>query len=154
MLRTVRGTEDSSFVPHLSVAFGTLLAIASVAVLIYFIHHITTSIRIETLLANLAAEARSAVDQFYPERMGEGRSRDKDETPEHPIPSNFERDARQVHADGSGYVQRIGVDALMRIATEHELVVRIEARPGRFVSKGDAMLAASPRERGIRRDRQ
>ena len=40
VLRTVRGTDNSSFVPHLSVAFGALLAIASVAVLIYFIHHI------------------------------------------------------------------------------------------------------------------
>lgn len=147
VLRTVRGTEESSFVPHLSVAFGTLLAIASVAVLIYFIHHIATSIRIETLLADLAAETRSAIDRLYPERMGQDPSRDKDETPEHLIPSDFERDARQVHADGSGYVQRIGVDALMRIATEHDLVVRIEARPGRFVSKGDAMLAAYPRER-------
>jgi uncharacterized membrane protein len=148
VLRTVRGTEDSSFVPHLSVAFGALLAIASVAVLIYFIHHIATSIRIETLLADLAAETRSAVDRLYPERMGQDPSRDKDETAaEHLIPSDFEGGARQVHADGSGYVQRIGVDALLRIATEHDLVVRIEARPGRFVSKGDAMLAAYPRDR-------
>jgi uncharacterized membrane protein len=63
------------------------------------------------------------------------------------MPSDFEGSARQVHADGSGYVQRISVDALMRIATKHDLVVRIEARPGRFVSKGDAMLAAYPRDR-------
>jgi uncharacterized membrane protein len=34
ILRTVRGTEGSSFVPHVSVAFGVLLAIASLAVLI------------------------------------------------------------------------------------------------------------------------
>lgn len=147
VLRTVRGTENSSFVPHLSVAFGVVLAVASVAGLIYFIHHIATSIRIEMLLANLAAEARSAVDRLYPERMGQDPSRDKDGTAEHLIPSDFEGGARQVHADGSGYVQRIGVDALMRIATEHDLVVRIEARPGRFVSKGDAMLAAYPRDR-------
>ncbi|HUE75844.1 MAG TPA: DUF2254 domain-containing protein, partial [Chloroflexota bacterium] len=147
VLRTVRGTDQSIFVPHLSVAFGAVLAIASVAVLIYFIHHIATSIRIETLLAHLASETRSAVDRLYPERMGQNPSRDKGETAEHLIPSDFEGDARQVHADGSGYVQRIGVDALMQIATEHDLVVRIEARPGRFVSKGDAMLAAYPRDR-------
>jgi uncharacterized membrane protein len=147
VLRTVRGTENSSFVPHLSVAFGALLAIASVAVLIYFIHHIATSIRIETLLAYLAAETRSAVDRLYPERMGQDPSRDKDEAAEHLIPSDFERGARQVHADGSGYVQRIGMDALLRIATEHDLVVRIETRPGSFVSRGDAMLAAYPRDR-------
>jgi uncharacterized membrane protein len=147
VLRTVRGTEESSFVPHLSVAFGALLAIASVAVLIYFIHHIATSIRIETLLANLAAETRSAVDRLYPERMSQDPSRNKDETVEHLMPGDFERGARHVHADSSGYVQRIGVDALMQIATEHHLVVRIEARPGRFVSKGDAMLSAYPRDR-------
>ena len=48
VLRSVRGIEGSSFVPHLAVAFGILLAAASVAVLIYFIHHIATSIRVET----------------------------------------------------------------------------------------------------------
>ncbi len=147
VLRTVRGTENSSLVPHLSVAFGALLAIASAAVLIYFIHHIATSIRIETLLAHLAAETRSAVDRLYPERMGQNPSRDKDGTAEHLIPGDFEGGARQVRADGSGYVERIGVDALMRIAIEHDLVVRIEARPGRFVSEGDAVLAAYPRDR-------
>jgi len=147
VLRTVRGTQASGFVPHLSVAFGTLFAIASVAVLIYFIHHIATSIRIETLLAHLAAETRSAVDRLYPERMGQDSSRDKDETAQYPIPSDFEGCARQVYVDGSGYVQRIGVDALMRIAIEHDLVVRIEGRPGRFVNEGDAILVAYPRDR-------
>ncbi|MEF2549517.1 DUF2254 family protein [Aurantimonas sp. E1-2-R+4] len=41
VLRSVRGTEGasfSSFVPHLAVAFGVLMAAASVAVLLYFIH--------------------------------------------------------------------------------------------------------------------
>jgi uncharacterized membrane protein len=79
VLRNVLGTEDSSFVPHLSVAFGALFAIASVAVLIYFMHHIAASFRIETLLADLAAETRSAVDRLYPEQMGQDPSRDKDE---------------------------------------------------------------------------
>src|SRR5680860_988052 len=49
VLRSVRGTEGSSFVPHLAVGFGVLMAAASVAVLLYFIHHIATSIRVETL---------------------------------------------------------------------------------------------------------
>ena len=48
VLRSVRGMEGSSFVPHLAVGFGVLMAAASVAVLIYFIHHIATSIRVET----------------------------------------------------------------------------------------------------------
>jgi uncharacterized membrane protein len=50
VLRTVRGTEDAPFVPHLAVAGGVLLALASIAVLIYFIHHVANAIRIETFL--------------------------------------------------------------------------------------------------------
>jgi uncharacterized membrane protein len=66
VLRTVRGVEGSSFVPHLAVAFGVLLALTSIAVLIYFIHHIATAIRIETLLVALAHETHAAVDHLYP----------------------------------------------------------------------------------------
>ena len=56
--------------PHLSVAFGVLLALASIAVLIYFIHHVATAIRIETLLAELATETHATIDRLYPERLG------------------------------------------------------------------------------------
>jgi uncharacterized membrane protein len=72
VLRSVRGMEGNSFVPHLSVAFGILLAAASVAVLIYFIHHIATSIRVETLLENLAEDGCDAVDRLFPEQLGRG----------------------------------------------------------------------------------
>ena len=58
--------------PHVSVAVGVLLAIASLAVLIYFIHHTAHSIRIETQLAALAAETRDTIDRLYPDRLGQG----------------------------------------------------------------------------------
>lgn len=146
VLRTVRGTEESHFVPHIAVAFGVLLAIASIAVLIYFIHHVATSIRIETLLAQLAAEARAAIDRLYPERMGLDSLPSGNIEPESLIPADFERRVRAIHNDQSGYVQRVDVEALMRLATEYGLIVRIEARPGRFLKQGDTMLAAYPRE--------
>jgi uncharacterized membrane protein len=146
VLRTVRGTEGSSFVPHLAVGFGVLLAMASIGVLIYFIHHIATSIRIETLLARLAAETREAVDRLYPERLGHAPP-GEDQEPEHLIPADFERAARRVRAKTSGYVQRIDVEALMRLATEHDCLVRVEARPGRFVTEHDAVLTVYPSTR-------
>jgi uncharacterized membrane protein len=81
VLRTVRGTEGPALCRTLAVAFGVLLAIASIAVLIYFIHHIATSIRVETLLAQLAAETASAIDRLYPERLGENRLRPREPRP-------------------------------------------------------------------------
>lgn len=147
VLRTVRGTEESHFVPHISVAFGVLLALASIAVLIYFIHHVASSIRIETLLAELAAETHAAVDRLYPERIGHDPPALDERSAEHPIPADFDNLARSIRAAESGYVQRIDADALLRLATEDDLIVRIDARPGRFVSERCVLFTAHPKER-------
>ncbi len=147
VLRSVRGTADSSFVPHLTVAFAVVLAAVGVAVLIYFIHHIATSIRIETLLAQLAADGCAAVDRLFPERFGHGPLHFEDEPAAHQLPNDFDADSERVSADASGYVQNVGMDALMQIAIEHDLILRIEAPPGRFVTEGECMITAYPRDR-------
>ncbi len=144
VLRSVRGTEGFSFVPHLAVGFGVLMAAASVAVLLYFIHHIATSIRVETLLEKLAVEGCSAVDHLFPERLGQGQP---DEAAGQPLPDDFDTDSRQIAADSDGYVQYIGGDVLMRLATEHDLVLRIAARPGAFVTEGACVIRAYPTAR-------
>lgn len=140
VLRTVRGTEGASNVPHLSVSFGVLLALASLALLIYFIHHVATSIRIETVLDHLAAEAVASIDRLYPERVGREPA-DHPATTRRETPPDFALRAKPIAADRSGYVQRIDPEALLRLATEHDLLLRIEARPGRFVKQGDALLS-------------
>ena len=147
VLRSVRGTEGASFdsfVPHLAVGFGVLMAAASVAVLLYFIHHIATSIRVETLLEKLAVEGCAAVDHVFPERLGHGPS---DEAARQPLPDDFDTDSRQISADSDGYVQYIGSDVLMRIATKNDLVLSIAARPGVFVTQGACVIAAYPKVR-------
>jgi uncharacterized membrane protein len=148
VLRSVRGQEGASFVPNLSVAFGILMAAASVAVLIYFIHHIATSIRVETLLEKLAEDGSVAVDRLFPEHLGHGPGPDAADTVMRALlPDKFDDTARQIAADSSGYVQNIGVEVLMRLATEHDLVLRIEAPPGRFVADGACVIMASPGDR-------
>ena len=148
VLRSVRGMEGASFVPHLAVALAILLAAASVAVLIYFIHHIATSIRVEALLEKFAVEGCCAVDGLFPERLGRGPEPDETETTLYEkLPDAFNNQARQIPADSSGYVQYIGVDVLMRMACKHDLVLRIETPPGRFVSNGACVIMAYPLDR-------
>lgn len=147
VLRAVRGMEGSSFVPHLAVGFGIVLAAASVAVLIYFIHHIATSIRIETLLAKLAYEGCCAVDRLFDERPEQGPGDEADERAAQQMPGGFDAGCGPIAADFGGYVQTIGIDALLRIATEHDLVLRVDAPPGRFVTKGACVITAYPQDR-------
>ena len=48
--------QELNLVPHLSVAVGVVLAVASLAVLVFFIHHVARSIQAEALIARVAAE--------------------------------------------------------------------------------------------------
>jgi len=139
VLRTVKGVEGSSFVPHLAVAVGVLLAVASLAVLIYFIHHTAHSIRIETLLASLAEETGAAIDRLYPDKLGEGATDDLDGD----LPDFSE--AHPIRAKGGGYVQAIDGGMLLDVACRHDLIVKVTARPGAFTTDFDVlMLCLSP----------
>ena len=144
VLRTVRGTEGSSFVPHVSVAAGVVFAIASLAVLIYFIHHTAFAIRIETLLAELAAETHAAVDRLYPERLGHEPPRHAEPFAEGLTRSEFDRDSRPVPMSKAGYVQVVDADALIGLAVKHDLLVQVVARPGRFVAETSPVVVVHP----------
>lgn len=54
VLRTVRGEDDTEFVPYVSVTLGVAFALTSLGVLIYFIHHVAISIQAENLIASVA----------------------------------------------------------------------------------------------------
>lgn len=146
VLRTVRGTEGSSFVPHLAVAFGVLLAVASLAVLIYFIHHVATSIRIEVILQDLADETRAVIDRLYPARLGSEASSGIEQA-SRLVPDDLEARSRRICIDAGGYVQRVDSDALVKVAVKHDLVLNIMERPGRFITERDPILLAYPQER-------
>ncbi len=143
VLASVRGTAGSSFVPLIAVSVGMILAVGSLATLIYFIHHIAASIRIETILANLSVEACKTVDRNFPERR-----RGSAPSPEGPaaavLPPGFDDDSRSVVAPVSGYIQFIDLNGLLSIACDHDLVLRVEGRTGDFVPMAGPVVAAFP----------
>ncbi len=143
VLASVRGSGSSSFVPLIAVTFGMILAVASLATLIYFIHHIATSIRIETILANLAAEACKTVERVFPEHGHTPVPTSERPTAEALAP-DFDEDSRPVLTSVSGYIQSIDLDDLLRVTCDHDLVVRIERRIGNFIPNGGAVVVASP----------
>ena len=145
ILRTIRGT-DNGFVPHLSVTVGLVLAIASLGVLIYFIHHVTNSIRASTIVAAVARDLEQAIERLFPSEIGTDPPRQaRGSSPA--IPEDFDRQGRRLAATESGYLEAIDSECLMRLATEHDLILRLPYRPGHFVSAGCTILAAWPAER-------
>ena len=66
----VQGSGQEAFVPRLAVSGSLALALASVGVLIYFIHHLARSIQIDTIMSQVEREASAVVDQVYPHQPG------------------------------------------------------------------------------------
>jgi uncharacterized membrane protein len=142
VLRTVRGGDDAEFVPHLAVTVGVTLAMLSLGVLIFFIHHVATSIQASRIIANVAEDLEGAIDRMFPDTLGEEAS----STGASSLPEDGSREvppAPAVMARTTGYVQSIDADGLMRIAREHNVVVRVYARPGAFVRRGSTLLTLS-----------
>jgi uncharacterized membrane protein len=143
VLRTVQseGTDRSEFVPHLAVTGGVVLALLSVAALIYYIHHVAASLLVSNIIARVGRDLERTIDRLYPARFGEGGQR---ATPE---PPSVPDDASMIHAGRSGYIQDIDSDVVMSAASHHQTTVWLIRRPGDFVVEGRIIAAAHPRPR-------
>lgn len=130
VLRTVRGTEKDTYVPHLSVTLGVVLACLSLAVLIFFIHHAAASIQVSRLIDSVGRELETIIHKFPAcGSLGELHSNDlafseqqKRSTSLHSIP------ARQ-----GGYLLHVDYESLGGIAAKHNCLLRIPVKPGDFI---------------------
>ena len=144
VLRTVRGQEGNVFVPHISVTVGVGMALAGVAVLIYFIHHIAQSIQAAHLIARVGDELDEAIDRLFPERIGRPAPRDRRPLPEEELPPGFDHEAVAIPATGSGYLQTVDNNRLLEIATGGDMILSLVHRPGDWVVQEDPLVWAWP----------
>ena len=147
VLRTIRHGEDSSFVPHLSVTFGVLLAVVSLGVLIYFIHHVSVSIQAEEIIARVGDELFSGIERLFPEQIGEKPDPEADQPPQASVPAGLEEEAYPLLAKRDGYLQFIDANSLLEKAEESDALFRIPWKPGHYVMAGSPLLYIWPKDR-------
>lgn len=142
VLRTVRSVEERIFVPYLSVNIGVFLALASLAVLIYFIDHVSQSIQAENLIAKVGEDFQASIARLFPEQIGHPETSGKtgEQMPEE---AQWEV-ASRVESGAMGYLQRVDDEGLMRLATQHDLVLKLEKRPGDFIGSSSTLVRSWP----------
>lgn len=151
VLRSIRvigdpgGSGVEAFVPHLAVNAAVLLAVVDVAVLIYFIHHISDSIQVSTLAGTVRSELVRAVDRLYPDQVGQATARDGDDA-DLALARATSRGV-EVTAGQCGYVQAVRDDALMTAARQHDVLVVLRVRPGQYVLEDTVVLVVDPPSR-------
>jgi uncharacterized membrane protein len=138
VMHTIR-TGDAPFVPSLAVFFAFVLAFGGIAVLIYFIHHIASSIQASNIIASVTKETNASIDRLLPEKLDhepdayEGRNpmiESLDERTWYPVPSAV-----------SGYIQSVNNDALLHLAEDIRTIVRTEHGIGAFVVQDTALVS-------------
>ncbi|HEX5776376.1 MAG TPA: DUF2254 domain-containing protein [Caulobacteraceae bacterium] len=145
VLRTIRGGDEGSFVPQLAVLLGIALALCSIGVLIYFIHHVLQSIHINHVVASIGRQLIEGVDERFPDYIGQPIADARQVRPPGDLPPGQE--TRSVSATAYGYIQSIDGDTLLKAAEKGGVVLRLRYRPGDFVTKGRPLADASPAER-------
>ena len=124
VMRTIHGSGDGyeEFVPAVAVTGGFVLAIISIGCLIYYIHHAARSIQIETIMANVTADALKTVRTEYSE---EPQAEFDWSPPELPV--------HVVRATESGYLTALDEKALLKAARATSCIISVEVEFGQFI---------------------
>ncbi|MGA7155850.1 MAG: DUF2254 domain-containing protein [Acidobacteriaceae bacterium] len=133
VVRSIRGSEYSGFVPAISITVAISLALVSLVMLIYFIHHISTSIQASHIVSVIATSIQKAIPELYPAEAGQ-------QAPSAPATHDFRSGTQTpVQTSTSGYLQSVDLKSLLNTATHHQLVVEILPMPGAHLLQGDAL---------------
>ena len=151
-LGSIAPGRHGEFVPHLSITVSQFLALLDLAVLIFFVHHVATSIQMNQVVAAIASDLQRAVDAQFPdppavEAVVAGPTRAE-------LATLLEGDSAVVPARRSGYLQAVGHGRLLRIARHSDAVVELLHRPGHFVVQGLPLARVWPASAaaGVTRD--
>jgi uncharacterized membrane protein len=118
------------FVPQISLLIAVALLVLSIGVLVYFLHHIPASIRINSVLAGIGRRLLEDIEERFPEtNVTRSPSRSAGGTP---IPSTV-----------TGYIEIIDFDRLDDIARSVGATVSLKVRTGDFIYPPMALLEIS-----------
>jgi len=136
-----------AFVPHLSITVDFVLVLADLAVLIYFIHHVATSIQLNQVIAGIAADlirsidVQTAIDAYDRRRCLSQVGPSVEE-----VSAWLDQYGARVVARKSGFLQVVDYQLLIRTAGAAQAVVRLLYRPRHFVVEGRALALVWPPE--------
>jgi uncharacterized membrane protein len=140
ILRTIRGEHSPSpFVPALSVTSAVALALLCIAMLVYFIHHVSLSLQVSEVIKNLHDELIRQCERLFPEPLELD-----DEPRDDALAASSEQGERSpVRALVGGFVRRIDL-GLADLKTEHPTTIWMTTKVGDFVSRGSIIASIVP----------
>ena len=136
-------TDTSTYVPYFSVFIALLLALASIFVLIYFIHHVPETMNVSNIIARLGNQLKNDIVQFYGVSDDSLREDISAEDRDLFIEKVKEGKPRRLLCETHGYIQALETSTVIAMIKEHNLSIYACKTPGDFVFEGECMLEVS-----------
>lgn len=145
VLRTIRGGDEGSFIPSLAVSGGLVLALVSIGVLVFFIHHMASSIQAANIVGAATEETEESIERLFPDELGE----EADDAEEADLAEQApDLTWVPVPAQRNGYVQSIDSEGMLELARAQQCIIRMEHGVGSFVASRAALVSVARYEGG------
>ncbi len=131
VLRSIGGPAGERFIPHISLALAMLMAVASLGVLIYFIHHISVSIQADNAIALVSQDIENA----FRSRFSRYDDTFKREGSPAMAPESYGQGRKKYSfwIQQSGYIKDIELKAVFLFSKEVEGIIKMEHRAGDYI---------------------
>ncbi|WP_158047851.1 DUF2254 domain-containing protein [Skermanella pratensis] len=139
--RRVDDHLDAENVPNVAITLGSALSLASVFLLLFYVHHLASSIVSDTVINRVGNELDEGLRRLLPEP---GATSGSDQRAGGDGPDGGGAD---LSLPRGGYVQTIDHDALVALAREHDVVLTLRFRAGWHLLAGGSHASFSPRGR-------
>lgn len=137
VLNAIKDTDDSSFIPSISILVAILVAIANIILLIVFIHQIAVSIQADKIVSDISDFIAKQVETLFPEKINEETDEEKLTDASLALSNYHNRTA--IKSPKSGYLQYIDNPSLMEQVTKQDSLLDLYHRPGSFIVKGSVL---------------
>jgi uncharacterized membrane protein len=121
------------FAPVATVMGAMLLALACVAWLLFFIHHISQAISVSHIVDRIASETEVLIDEMMPGPHQPNATPD----PQLLEPTTWET---AIASPNSGYIRFIDTGRLVALAKSYRVKARVMRRVGHFVPAGTTLM--------------
>ena len=137
VVRAIRGSDVSGgFVPAIAVTVAIALSLISLVLLVFFVHHVSSSIQASHIVLVIAEDLQGATLKLYPSKTGSPIDGPEEHDDFH------ERGSASATLAASGYLQSIDLESLFKAAKSRQIVIELTAKPGDHIICGDVVARA------------
>lgn len=139
VLRSVRDDTTSTdvSVPQIAIAVAFLLVLGSVGMFLTFIHHITESISVDTIVSGMGQDTRQLLGHAH-DRRADSPAEGSGWPARDPLGENVP--STVVRAATSGYLDRVDTAALVQLAVRHSVRCEVLHALGTHLVRGTPLL--------------